>query len=71
MHSRLGSATLSQLAFPEECSPNFTWKKLHWDNTVVKKKKKFHDPFLHVIRARSAHRQEDISKYNNDSNDLI
>ena len=33
----LGSATLSQLAFPEEGSPNFPWEKSHWDNTVVKK----------------------------------
>ena len=37
----LGSATLSQLAFPGESNPNFPWEKSQWDNTVVKKKKKF------------------------------
>ena len=35
MHRRLGSATLSQLAFPGERNPNFPWEKSHWDNTVV------------------------------------
>ena len=40
MHPRLGSATLSQLAFPGEGNPNFPWEKSHWDNTVVEKKKK-------------------------------
>ena len=40
-HDRLGSATLSQLAFPGESSPNFPWGKSHWDNTVVKKKESF------------------------------
>ena len=42
MHPRLGSATLSQLAFPVEGNPNFPWVKFHWDNTVsdLKKKKK-------------------------------
>ena len=40
-HSMLGSATLSQLAFPGESNPNFPWEKSQWDNTVVKKKKKF------------------------------
>ena len=39
MHRRLGSATLSQLAFPGDGNPIFPWKKSHWDNTVVKKKK--------------------------------
>ena len=29
MHRRLGSATLSQLAFPGEGNPNFAWKKFH------------------------------------------
>ena len=38
MHSRMGSATLSQLAFPGESNPNFPWEKSHWDNTVVKTK---------------------------------
>ena len=28
-HSRLGSATLSLLAFPEESNPNFPWEKSH------------------------------------------
>ena len=37
MHSRLGSATLSQLALPRESNPNFPWEKSKWDNTVVKK----------------------------------
>ena len=32
MHGRLGSATLSQLAFPEESDPNFLWEKSQWDN---------------------------------------
>ena len=36
MHRRLGSATLSQLAFPRESNPNFPWEKSHWDNTAVK-----------------------------------
>ena len=36
MHSRLGSATLSRLAFPGEGNPNFPWEKSHWDNTFVK-----------------------------------
>ena len=36
MHPRLGSVTLSQVAFPGEGNPNFSWKKFHWDNTVVK-----------------------------------
>ena len=40
MHRRLGSATLSQLAFPGKGNPNFPWEKSHWDNTCVKKKKK-------------------------------
>ena len=40
MHRRLGSATLSQLAFPGESNPNFPWEKSHWYNSVVKKKKK-------------------------------
>ena len=40
MHRRLGSATLSQLAFPGENNPNFPWDISQWDNTVVKKKKR-------------------------------
>ena len=40
MHRRLGSATLSQLAFSRESDPNFPWEKSHWGNTVVKSKKK-------------------------------
>ena len=36
-HRRLGSATLSQLAFPGESNTNFAWEKFQWDNTVVKK----------------------------------
>ena len=40
MHRRLGSATLSHLAFPGKGNPNFPWEKSHWDNTVVKSKKK-------------------------------
>ena len=39
MHTRSGSATLSQLAFPGEGNPNFPWEKPHWNNTVVKSKK--------------------------------
>ena len=39
MHHRLGSVTLSQLAFPGESNPIFQWEKSHWDNTVVKSKK--------------------------------
>ena len=35
MHSRLGSATVSQLAFPGEGYPNFPREKSHWDNIVV------------------------------------
>ena len=36
IHGRLGSSTLSQLAFPGESKPKFPWEKSHWDNTVVK-----------------------------------
>ena len=37
MHGKLGSATLSQLAFPREGNPNFPSVKSHWGNTVKKK----------------------------------
>ena len=37
MNPRLGSATLSQLAFPGKGNPNFPWEKSHSNNTVVKK----------------------------------
>ena len=37
IHLRLGSATLSQLAFPGEGNPNFPWGKFHWSNTDVRK----------------------------------
>ena len=30
MHRKLGSATLSQLAFPGESNPIFQWEKSHW-----------------------------------------
>ena len=40
MHHRLGSATLLQLAFHGEDNPNFPWEESHWDNVVLKKKKK-------------------------------
>ena len=40
MYCRLGSATLSQLAFPRESNPNFSWEKSHWDSKKFKKKKK-------------------------------
>ena len=42
MHHRLGSATLSQLAFLRESNQNFPWEKTQTGNThtVVKKKKK-------------------------------
>ena len=40
MHPRLGSATLSQLAFSGEGNPNIPWQKSHWEITVVKLKKK-------------------------------
>ena len=36
MHRRLGSAILSQLAFPREGNPNFPWEKSHLDNRVAK-----------------------------------
>ena len=39
MHRRLGSTTLSQLAFPGESNPNFPWKKSQGNNAVVKLKK--------------------------------
>ena len=35
MHRRLGSTTLSQLAFRGESNPNFPWEKSEWENTVV------------------------------------
>ena len=37
MHRRLGSATLSQQAFPGEGDPTFSWEKFQWDNIVVNK----------------------------------
>ena len=40
VHRRLGSATLSQLAFPRESNLNFLREKSHWNNTVVKKPQK-------------------------------
>ena len=40
VHYRLGSPTLSQLAFHREGNPNFQREKSHWDKTLVKKKKK-------------------------------
>ena len=40
MHGRLGSATLSQLAFPGESNLNFPCQKSQQDNTVVKGKTK-------------------------------
>ena len=40
MHGRLGSATLSQLAFLGEGNPNIPWEKPHWDNTGVKSREK-------------------------------
>ena len=40
MPHRMGSVTLLQLAFPGESNPNFPWGKSHWDNTVVKNRKK-------------------------------
>ena len=38
MHPRLGSATLSQLAFPMKSYPTFPWEKSQWINTVIRKK---------------------------------
>ena len=34
MHYRSSSATLSQLAFPEESDPTFPWEKSQQDNAV-------------------------------------
>ena len=39
MHHRLGSMTLSELAFPRECNLNFPWEISKWNNTVKKKKR--------------------------------
>ena len=47
MHRRLGSATLSQLAFPRKGNPNFPWEKSFWDNTVVISKKSKSNWSLH------------------------
>ena len=49
MHRGLGSATLSQLAFPREGKPNFPWKKSHWDNTLVKTKNKTLSTCMYVF----------------------
>ena len=48
MHRRLGSATLSQLAFPGESNPNFPLEKSHWDytNVLVKVKEVFQGNFV-------------------------
>ena len=40
IHGRLGSSTLSQLAFLRHSNSNFPWEKSHWDITVVKSKVK-------------------------------
>ena len=37
MQRKLGSAILSQLAFPGEGDPNFQREKAQWHNTVIKK----------------------------------
>ena len=42
MHSRLGCAARSQLAFSGENNLNFLWEKSYWNNTVVKSKVKKH-----------------------------
>ena len=39
-HQACTIVTVSQLAFPREGNPNFPWRKSHWDNTVVKSKRK-------------------------------
>ena len=46
MHRRLGSATLSQLAFPGEGNPNFPWEKSHCNNTVVEGQKSVETNFV-------------------------
>ena len=35
MRCRLGSVTMSRLAFPEESNPNFPWEEPQWENVVV------------------------------------
>ena len=60
MHLRLGSATLSHLAFPGKGNLNFPWEKSHWENTVEKVKVKrtmrsvATDP---VTKCRNRHRK--------------
>ena len=56
MHRRLGSATLSQLAFTGgggggrgERNTNFPWEKSKWDNTVYKEKKKKKEAMNRVV----------------------
>ena len=39
IHRKLGSATLSQLAFPGKSNPNFPWEKPQRENTAVKKER--------------------------------
>ena len=39
MHCRLGSGTVTA-GFPQGRQPDFPWEKSHWDNTIVKMKKK-------------------------------
>ena len=52
-------ARLSQLAFPGEGNPNFPWEKSHWDNTIIKKKKK-------IIQSR--HRRARLKQKQNKNN---
>ena len=49
MHCRLGGATLSQLAFPGESKPSFSWEKSYWDDTVAKSKVKKKGMWLSLI----------------------
>ena len=60
MPRRLGSATLSYLAFPGESNPNFPWEKSHWDNTVVKSKKLFQKKFLGGVISNNATVSKDL-----------
>ena len=64
MHLRLGSATLSQLAFPGEGNLNFPWEKSHWDNAGVKKKKKRRIFFLKGFHLREGGRNQSIQRKN-------
>ena len=63
MHRRLGSASLSQLAFPAEGNPNFAWEKSHWDNAFVKSKKQRKRDLVRCMRSEHVKYSTTVENY--------